>query len=346
MPSYDEETKTSNQTKKRSKTMDKADRKKSDKKTKKKSRNKKGKDKDKNPSSLTSMKRLVEYSDVSSEALSSPEAGEIQSEDSDDYSDYNVNKKYAYRDSGFSDPYATPGTERHWDPECHSRKRKRSVTSEDACRHLRDKKKKKDKKKSPTHKKKKRKKSKTGERRYLEDKDYNAEDHKFDFLPYHEGTSPPPEKILAPTILRTISPVLCDTIVYSPHTPPHPPRNGKERSPEGKDRSYHRPRSKTPSSRRRHDSPADYKRRDSPNYSRRQETHEYSKRRDSPNSYQKRRDSPDYKRNSPSEYKRRRTPEPTDYHHKARTHRRSSVSPHSSHRSRRTPPATDHRYLV
>ncbi|XP_014254180.1 cyclin-dependent kinase 12 isoform X2 [Cimex lectularius] len=166
MPSYDGPDKESVREKKKlSSKMEK-----SDKKKRSKDYEKKLKKKRKNRESSESkklVKPLVEYSDVSSEELSSPEAGEIQSEDSGhlEFAPALIPERFHYRLSADSrdtySPSPSVDSRRNWDGnlESKTKKRKLSPSPISYSRSKEKKSKKSSKKHSPGHKRKKRKKS-------------------------------------------------------------------------------------------------------------------------------------------------------------------------------------------
>jgi cyclin-dependent kinase 12/13 len=160
--------------------MEKSDKRKKDKKLKKKRKSRENHD-DRNV--VASVKPLVEYSDVSSEELSSPEAGEIQSEESvGGHSDYksrlNHHDRYPFhristdsRESLPKSPYSrSPSLDsrRHWETLELIKRHKLSISPESYRSHSRTKEKKSkksSKKHSPSRKKRKRsKKSKSKDR--------------------------------------------------------------------------------------------------------------------------------------------------------------------------------------
>lgn len=177
MPSYDgkEQSKSSKQEKNQDSKMEKSERKKKYRDSEKKLKKKKKSVKD-NMKNRSNIKPLVEYSDVSSEELSSPEAGEIQSEDSHSgHLDFHPNlihgKPYPFRristesrDSYTQSP--SHDTRRHWENiEIQLQRHRLSGSpSSYSSRSVKEKKKKSSKKHSPGHRKKKKKRSKSQER--------------------------------------------------------------------------------------------------------------------------------------------------------------------------------------
>ncbi|KAF6209831.1 hypothetical protein GE061_015583 [Apolygus lucorum] len=174
MPSYDGNDKQSSRKKKkkRSAHMDKGEKKKRVKDPERKSKKKKksrSSDEVKN-----SVKKLVEYSDVSSEELSSPEAGEIQSEDSPTpcHGIYTPPPLPMYPRRLSSESRGTYSrspslvqSRGEWDGiSSKSRKHVSSVSPSAYSRVKKEKKKKSSRKHSPSHKKKKKKRSKSNER--------------------------------------------------------------------------------------------------------------------------------------------------------------------------------------
>ncbi|CAH1397370.1 unnamed protein product [Nezara viridula] len=178
MPSYDgkEQSKPSKQEKIQDSKMEKSERKKKYRDSEKKLKKKKKSLKD-NMKSRSHIKPLVEYSDVSSEELSSPEAGEIQSEDSHSgHLDFHPNlihgKPYPFRrvSTDSRDSYTTQSpshdSRRHWENiEIQLQRHRLSGSpSSYSSRSVKEKKKKSSKKHSPGHRKKKKKRSKSQER--------------------------------------------------------------------------------------------------------------------------------------------------------------------------------------
>ncbi|XP_073971090.1 cyclin-dependent kinase 12 isoform X3 [Rhodnius prolixus] len=174
MPSYDgsESTVVRKKKKKHDSSMEKGERKKSSKDVDRKVKKKRKNRSNDNERSKVSLKPLVEYSDVSSEELSSPEAGEIQSEDSPtggalDFHPALIHGRYPYqrvstesRESFRSSRSPSMDPRKCWEPTEQASPAPpypRSKTKE-------KKSKKSSKRHSPNHKRKKRKKSKSRER--------------------------------------------------------------------------------------------------------------------------------------------------------------------------------------